>query len=61
MPGRASTVRWCGPASEAGRCNDSEPAYERLSRADHQLEPDGFGLGSGAHLHRVGGGNFGIG
>jgi hypothetical protein len=39
------------PASKTGRCNDSEPAYERLSRRDHQLEPDGSRLGCGAHLH----------
>jgi hypothetical protein len=39
------------PASKTGRCNDSEPAYERLSRRDHQLEPDGSVLGCGAHLH----------
>ena len=38
-----------GPASEMGRCNDSEPAYESLSRENHQLEPDGYGLGCGAH------------
>jgi hypothetical protein len=33
-----------------------EPATERLSRRDHQLEPGRSGLGSSAHL-RSGGGN----
>ncbi len=53
-PDKAGTGQHCqmasGPANETGRCNDSESAYERLSRADHQLEPDGSGLGCGAHL-----------
>jgi hypothetical protein len=26
------------PASKTGRCNDSESAYERLSRENHQLQ-----------------------
>jgi hypothetical protein len=33
-----------------------EPAAERPSRRDHQLEPGRSGLGSSAHL-RFGGGN----
>ena len=37
------------PASGTGRCNDSEPADESLSRTSHQLQPDGYGLGCGAN------------
>lgn len=37
------------PASETGRCNDSESVYESLSRANHQLQSDGYGLGCGAY------------
>jgi hypothetical protein len=39
------------PASDTGRCNDSEPAYESLSRRIHQLQPDGYGLGCDADPH----------
>ena len=52
-PDKAGTHQHCqmvsGPANETGRCNDSEPAYERLSRENHQLDPDRSGLGCGAH------------
>ena len=50
--GQHCQMIWC-PASKTGRCNDSEPAYERLSRANHQLKTDGYGLGCGAYLHEV--------
>ncbi len=50
---KAGTRQHCqmvsGPANETGRCNDSESAYERLSRASHQLESDRSGLGCSAY------------
>ena len=49
-PGRASTVRWSGSGKR------DRKVYVRNQRLNapqeiHQLEPDGSGLGSSAHLH----------
>jgi hypothetical protein len=41
------------PASDTGRCNDSEPVDESLSRTSHQLKPDRYGLGCGADPYEV--------